>query len=301
MLVSRELRKFWDPAFRLFQLFALTSFSSNILIDPTDRNILIRLYHCLIGSALLLVIAYIISVQIPALPAFDLRMVMDVTLLFGIVLAHLVTLIESYVLRGNQIEIVCNVQQIVNLFEDKLMFPVDLKLLQRRYSIRCCITFGMAAGLMVLAHCVLYFEFYGLVTFYGAAYFSWLVMFLRKIQIGFYVNVLADMLQRVRCVVVGLNDNMHMEIRWQTLIRARKICTKIAKTIGIVNRTFGWSITMVLFQNIIDLLNTAYWIIIYTYYTRSEINLLGEYLLYMRYYNFINSECKDLKFVQRRT
>lgn len=277
-MLSRDFKQFLVPAFRLFQLFAVTSFDPNVLSNRSDRNVLIKLYHCLIGSALLATIVYIISVQLPALPSYDLRMVMDVMLLLSIVLAHLVTLIESYILRGNQIDIVCNVQRIVELFEDQLKFPVDFKLLRRRYSVKCCITFVIATGMMVLAHCVLYVDFYELLTFYGSAYYSWLVMFLRKIQISFYVNILADMLQRVRCVLAGLNDNMRMEIRCRTLSRAQKIRTKIAKTIAIVNRTFGWSITMVLVQNIIDLLNTAYWIIMATYYEQSVNQLLGEYL-----------------------
>lgn len=278
MLLSYDFKQFWVPALRLFQLFAITSFDSNVLSNPNDRNVLIKLYHCLIGCALLLAIMYIICIQIPALPSYDLRMVMDVMLLLSIVLAHLVTLIESYVLRDNQIEIVCNVQRIVDLFEDKLKFSVDFRVLQRRYSIRCCITFVMASGMMILANCVLYMDFIELLTFYGAAYYSWLVMFLRKIQISFYVNVLEEMLQRVRCVLVGVNDDVRLETRWRTLIRAQKIRTKIAKTIAIVNRSFGWSITMILVQNIVDLLNTAYWIIIATYYEHSVHHLLGEYL-----------------------
>lgn len=278
-MLNRDLRQFWVPTFRLFQVFAITSFGPNVLSNSNDQNVLIKLYHYIIGSVLLVTIVYIFFFQIPALPAYDLRMVMDVMLLITIVLAHLVTLIESYVRRGNQIQIVCNVQRIVDLLEDKLKFPVDFKMLRRRYSIKCCITFVMATGMMVLAHCVLYLDFYELTTFYGAAYYSWLVMFLRKVQISFYVNVLAEMLQQVRIVLNGLNDEMRLEIRWRTLVRAQKIRTKISQTIAIVNRTFGWSIAMILVQNIIDLLNISYWIIIATYYEKSANHLLGKCIL----------------------
>lgn len=275
--VSRqEFARILYTPFRFFQFFCLTSFDTTLSIKFSLRTILLILtWHICIATILLLHIGYTFYVILPSISNnhFDLYVIIRSLDIVAVLLAQAICIIESFVKRTIQIKFLSNVQCIVSNFSEQLQYIINLKPVHRKF-----VQNGSTILLISGASCVWTFSTFG-ISFWpilGPALYSFQLMYVRKIQVGFFVDMIVVLLEELRNVLDDIRNEMNGRRRSQELLVAQRIYGEIVKTVAMVNLTFGLSLVAVIFQNILQLMSTTYWFIIYFYYFQSNLHIFSE-------------------------
>lgn len=269
----RDFTRIWSGAFVLFQFFCLTSIDINAArLKCTPKLILIAIWHFFIATALLCISIYV-CYNLPSGTRFELNALFDIALIVSVLLTHFVCLVESLILRSNQMRIVTDVERISDIFESQLNVRVDFKRLRRRLVYKCwatyLLTFAILSGAIGL--------FFNELKDWGIFLYSFHLILMRKIQITFYIDVMVEMMLLVKLVLVevGRNDDRNV---LTTLLWAKFIQSRLVKMTAIVNSTFGWSLMVIVLQNIFDLLNCIYWMLLATYVIKSMKTFISKLL-----------------------
>lgn len=272
----RDFARFWSGAFVLFQIFCITSIDINVArIKWTPILILIAIWHLCSTTALICITIYVFNILIPSIIRFQLNILLDITLIVSVLLTHFVCLVESLILRSNQMRIVTDVEHISNILETQLNVPVDFKRLRRQLVFKCWATSLVSFAIMAVSILMFFMEF---IRDWGIIYYSFHLILMRKIQMTFYIDVIVEMMLHVRIVLVEVGKNEEGNVL-RTLLWAKFIHRRLVKLVEIVNRTFGWSMMLILLQNILDLLNCIYWMLLFTFVTKSFSSFISKLLL----------------------
>lgn len=278
----RDFIRFWSGAFVLFQIFCITSIDLNVpRIKWSPRLILITVWHSCISIALLCITIYVFRFLIPSIIRFELNILLDIMLIVSMLLTNFVCLVESLILRSNQMQIVTDVERISDIFETQLNVRVDFKRLRRRLVYKCWATYLISFSITATTIGLSFEEFIGdwLIIFY-----SFQLILMRKIQMTFYVDLMVEMMLHLRLVLVDVGRNEEGKTL-RTLLWIKFIYSRLVKIVALVNRTFGWSMMVIMLQNILDLLNCIYWMLIYIYVVKSKRDLISKLLHGMGTFN----------------
>lgn len=259
--------------FRFFQFFCLISFDTTLSKKCSSLSILT--WHIFIAAILLLHIVYTFYVLLPSISnnQLNLYVLIHSLELLVVLLAYATCIIESLTKRTNQIHILTNVQCIASNFSKKLQYIVSLTPVYRRFIQSCLITFLISGASCVWSFSLLAMSFSSML---GLTTYSFQLMYVRKIQVGFYVDMIVVLMEELRNVLDDIRNEVDSKRRLQKLMIVQRIYREIVKTVSLVNCTFGLSLVALIFQNVLQLLSSTYWFIIFFYYTKSISGIISE-------------------------
>lgn len=275
--IRPEFARISSKPFRLFQFFCLTSFNNNLSDKFSSRTILLILtWHICIAIIILFNIGYTLCVVLPSISNshLDFYVIIHSLEIVAALIAHVLCVIESIIKRANQIQIVSNVQCIVSDVSKKLEYNVNLTPVSRNFAQNCNATFLISGATCVLSFSLMDISSWALL---GLIIYSFQLMYVRKIQVGFYVDTMVVMQEELRNVLDDIKNEMDTERRLQKLMVAQRIYSDIVKTVALINCTFSLSLVPVIFQNMLQLLSTTYWFIVIFYYFESSSGMFSEY------------------------
>lgn len=283
-VLNPELALIWSSPFWFFQFFCLISFDTTLSKKFNSRpTILILIWHICIASVLLVDIGYTFYVLIPSISNnhFELFVIVYSVEILVILLAQAICIIESLTKRSKQIKIVSSILCIVIDFAEKFQCNVDLSSVRRK-------TIVIVSGILFIssAACVWSLSSYPIPisfwTMLGPTIYSFQLMYVQKIHVAFYVDMIVESLNQVKNVLDNIRNEIDSKRRLQKLMVAQRIYRELVSTVALLNCTFGLSMLVVIFQNVVELLSTTYWFIVQIYYFKSISGVLSEYRHFLR-------------------
>lgn len=253
-------KSFWQPLLFLYQMFTINAFSVANLQNRKAKNILLLAYHLSFIAIIILTIAYVLIVRVPA--AKNLHYGMDVLLTMSILIAHLVTVVEAVVTRHLCIDLTIRIGQIFLLFVTK---PLDTNRLRSWYIHKCWITLL----LVVAMKCIGALWFWN--PMFLPIFFSWHVIHVRCIQISMYVDMITRLLRTLNVEMNEKNERTVMK----RLVKVKTVFAAVQQAKRIICGTFGLSLIFIVTEYIIELTNCVYWIILSVFVFHSPPHLIS--------------------------
>lgn len=199
----------------------------------------------------------------------------------ALLVAHIVIVLQSYIMRDHLIEIQKNIYKIDKCFgQQRIGLPMDYSKLNIKYYL---MTYGILLLLFsfTFVHVVVkyYYSDPFLTLFVVHALYSRISLRARCLQILFYVYLLCERLQIIRAklqkmLIIQENCEMQQTISIATfqipitsiqycdyseLLALKQIYGKIWSTNCLVNEYFGWSLLAIIVQFSLDLICDGYW------------------------------------------
>lgn len=211
----------------------------------------------------------------------SLQAVVGALLLVAELVTHLFIIIQSYVTRHQQLQIVRNITYIDDQFGQQLSVNIPYDKLWRRYQ---CRTFGILVVLaLVIIGNIIYMALRNdeyLLKFACHMVYSMVLIRVRCIQNIFYVDLLKERLQWLAdkihslaktnyadqngmAIIVNTNKNetyARQKIKYSELMSLKRIYGKIWDTNCLLNDCFGWSLLAIVTHNFIHLTSHGYWL-----------------------------------------
>lgn len=181
-----------------FQLFAIAPFSKNSLY-----NYLLIIYSfCSLFAIIMIFISGIFINDV--IQENSLSALVGGLQFFGLILTHMIIVVQAFLTRQNQMEIIDKLTEIDNIFQNKLYIEIPYNKIRRKYVIKNSII------ICILIIIKLYFIITLLISesssnyYWLHCYYSILVIRLRCIQNMFYVDMIRDRLDYINEKLTGI-------------------------------------------------------------------------------------------------
>lgn len=242
---------------RIFQLFALFPFSSNVLL-----SIVLKLYSA--ASLLLIIALFVLAFFV--YPIMDesesLSLLVGGLVFIGLLVTHFLNIFQAFTARNEQLEIYQKFDEIDFLLQNQLLVNINYRKLRNRLFIKYFIILAIVMSIHVASIASV------LVSTYNVRYYLYLIVpilivRLRCIQNMFYVDLIKDKLalmnQKLEDIVKRNRDKMAFVLfadklqkfdqkkdsktsLYDQVMTLKQIYGKIWDISNLINDCFGWSL-----------------------------------------------------------
>lgn len=239
--------KFWSPFLKLFKCFGVSNICNNSSSKPRRKTLISFIFH-IINIASLVMITYTYTKEWAELTnGLNIFILIDRTLGLTIFATQIIVTVQSFMYAKYEYRIMDNFYAL----QCMLWRENDLTKLAPYYRRKYCYTIIVIIFIKVISTLALSnsasnnFELIS---------YTCHVMNVRCFQVALYVDVLTDY---TATLTPTINNR---EWLWM-----KKIFFKIVETKAMINNLFGLSLISIILQNILEMVNYAYWLIICYY------------------------------------
>lgn len=186
-------------------------------------------------------------------------------LLYAFLLTHLIVLFESNATASNQKLIYVQLLRLTDIFHKRFNLKIQLHSLQ----VRCLKKIWLASLLCFSIIFVVGGTWDDFWNFFGRSVFSIIVTRMRFIQISIYVDILTEYFHNLGIVLQKIHSNLNTDDRFQMLLVVKDVYGHLIGLNSLIENVFAWSISAIVVQNFVDMLNQCYWAFINIYSLKS--------------------------------
>lgn len=261
-MMKRNFEEFWVSVSIPFQVFGL----GPKLLQPksaTKANFL--LIYNVVMSVVVSVIILVTYLNKPDLFAENIHTIIDYLLLYAFLLTHLIVLFESNATTCNQKLIYVQLLRLTDTFHKRFDFKIELHSLQ----VRCLKKIWFASLLCFSIIFVVGGTWDDFWEFFGRSVFSIIVARMRFIQLSIYIDILTKYFHSLGIVLQKLHSNLNTDDRFRILLVVKDVYGNLIGLNCLIENVFAWSISAIVVQNFVDMLNQCYWAFINIYSLKS--------------------------------
>lgn len=261
-MIKRNFEEFWVSVSIPFQVFGL----GPQLLQPksaTKANFL--LIYNVVMSVVVSVIISVTYLNKPDLFAENINTIIDYLLLYAFLLTHLIVLFESNATTRNQKLIYVQLLRLTDTFHKRFDCKIELHSLQ----VKCLKKIWLASLLCFSIIFVVGGTWDDFWEFFGRSVFSVIVARMRFIQLSIYIDILTEYFHSLGIVLQKLHSNLNADDRFRILLAVKDVYGNLIGLNCLIENVFAWSISAIVVQNFVDMLNQCYWAFINIYSLKS--------------------------------
>lgn len=302
MAFNALMYEFWKPFLFLFDVLCISHFKALNSVSKTTR-IVSHLYILL--NTIFVIIAHItIYNWVGASMENDFER-NDSSLFIYVnysefvtnLAAHLILHFESIAKRNKHQELLENLCEINEEFQNRLSLQIDLQRLRKRFLWR-------QGGLFVLIFATLFgscfyftpgYSFDECAKMVGQLLYMYVMLVVRTrcLQIDTFIRFVGDMHENLNGIIARVQRKStmfgkRMEMDGEALLECNYIYLNVWCVTTLISDCFGWSMVGITVQSFVDIMNTLYWIFINIDSVQSDDFTLSKRYFILYFFHFIS-------------